>query len=216
MLAQGLLFCYAADKATVMNRIEPLIHYRKGGNIMRRNKLAPWNWFNREHEESSVPVRRRDSAGHPGHPVERIHDQIDRMFDDFFRGYGFPNREFGETWDEMTRSGLFKPNLDISESDREYSVAVELPGVEQKNVELELVDDVLKIKGEKKQESEKKDKNYHCIERSYGTFQRVLNLPDDADRDGIQAEYKNGIMTITIPRQPGKKPGSKRIDIKSA
>lgn len=189
----------------------------KGGHIMRMDKLAPWNWFNREEGQESTrfPVRRKESTGHVGHPLIQIHNEIDRMFDEFFSGFGFRDRESGDMWDSLIPSGLIKPNLDISESDNEYSIAVELPGVDEKNVELELVDNSLRIKGEKKRETEKKDKNYHCVERSYGTFQRVLALPEDADRDGIQADYKNGIMTISIPRKPELKPETRKIDIKT-
>jgi HSP20 family protein len=187
----------------------------KGGHIMRMDKLAPWNWFNREEGQESArfPVRRKESPGYVGHPLMQIHNEIDRMFDEFFSG--FRDRESGDMWDSLMPSGLIKPNLDISESDTEYSIAVELPGVDEKNVELELVDNSLRIKGEKKRETEKKDKNYHCVERSYGTFQRVLALPEDADREGIQADYKNGIMTISIPRKPELKPETRKIDIKT-
>lgn len=184
---------------------------------MRMNKLAPWNWFNSEEDREGrmLPIRRGDQVRRSDHPMLQIHNEIDRMFEDFFDGFGLPDLGFRKTWDSMARTGLFKPNLDISESDKEYSIAVELPGVDEKNVELELTGNALKIRGEKKQETEKKDKNYHCMERSYGSFQRVLTLPDDADPDKISAEYKNGIMTITVPRRPELKPGVKKIEIKA-
>lgn len=184
---------------------------------MKMNKLAPWNWFNTEEdrENRSLPVRRRDTASRFDHPMLQLHNEIDRMFEDFFGGFDLPDFGLGKTWDSMTRTGLFKPNLDISETDKEYNIAVELPGVDEKNIELELTGNALKIKGEKKQETEKKDKNYHCMERSYGSFQRVLSLPDDADPETISAEYKNGIMTIKVPRKPELKPDVKKIEIKA-
>ncbi|MGB3974858.1 MAG: Hsp20/alpha crystallin family protein [bacterium] len=184
---------------------------------MRKNKLVPWNWFNKEEEreESRFPVRRKDLAGYFGLPIMQIHKEIDRVFDEIFGGFGFADKSAAESWDTLMPSALFKPNLDISETDKEYSITVELPGVDEKNIELELIENTLKIRGEKKQETEKKDKNYHCVERSYGSFQRSLTLPEDADQEAIRAEYKNGIMTISIPRKPELKPESKKIEIKS-
>ena len=90
-----------------------------------------------------------------------------------------------------------------------------MPGVDEKDVQLELINDTLKIKGDKKQQKEEKEKNYYRIERSYGSFQRVLSLPEDADQDNIKAVYKNGIMNITIPRKAAPKTEVKQIEIKT-
>jgi HSP20 family protein len=78
-----------------------------------------------------------------------------------------------------------------------------------------LIDDTLKIKGEKKQQKEEKEKNYYRMERSYGSFQRILSLPEDADQDNIKASFKNGIMEITIPRKAAPKTEVKQIEIKT-
>ncbi len=106
-----------------------------------------------------------------------------------------------------------KPTLDIAASDEEYTISVELPGVDEKDVHLELLDETLVIKGEKKHEKEEKEKNYYQMERSYGSFQRVLSLPEDAEQDGIGAAYKRGILTITIPRKAKAATKSKQIAI---
>jgi HSP20 family protein len=106
--------------------------------------------------------------------------------------------------------------LDVGATDKEYTISVELPGVDPKDVKLELSGDTLKISGEKKQETEHKEKDYYRIERSYGSFQRVLSLPEDADGDAITAEYKNGVMKIAIPRRQADAKDTKRIEIKAA
>lgn len=104
----------------------------------------------------------------------------------------------------------------LSATDTEYTVTAEIPGVDDKDVKLEIVDDTLTIRGEKKQEKEEKEKNYYRLERSYGSFQRVLSLPDDVDQDGVKANFKKGVLTITLPRKALPKPEAKRIEIKAA
>lgn len=182
--------------------------------MMDLKKLAPWNWFKKEEEQqpAALPVQR---YGQPHHytPVARFHQDIDRMFDDFFRGFGFPSMGFGREVAPLSRADWLKPTLDIAAGEKEYTITVELPGVSEKDVQLELVEDTLVIKGEKKQESEEKDKNYYRMERSYGSFQRVLSLPEDAQQDGIGAAYKHGILTITIPRKAKAEPTSRKVII---
>ncbi|ABK18537.1 Hsp20/alpha crystallin family protein [Syntrophobacter fumaroxidans] len=165
-------------------------------------KLAPWNWFKKEEEQQSanLPVQRYDQPRHDN-PVARFHQEIDRMFDHFFRGFGFPSMGVGREIAPMSGTEWLKPMLDIAAGDKEYTITVELPGVDEKDVQLELQEDTLIIKGEKRQEKEEKDKNYYRMERSYGSFQRVLSLPEDAEQEGINAAYKHGILTITIPRK---------------
>jgi HSP20 family protein len=96
------------------------------------------------------------------------------------------------------------------------TVSVELPGVDENEIQIELVNDTLKIKGEKKQQKEEKERNYYRMERSYGSFQRTLSLPEDADQDDIKAVYKNGVMNITIPRKAASKTETKQIEIKTS
>jgi HSP20 family protein len=88
--------------------------------------------------------------------------------------------------------------------------------VDEKDVKLEIVNDTLTISGEKKQEKEEKEKNYYRMERSYGVFQRVLSLPEDADQDKIKATFKKGILTVTVPRKALPKSDVKQIEIKNA
>ncbi len=179
-------------------------------------KLAPWNWFKKEQEqeEKALQIRRQETPARITHPITQIQHEINRLFDDVFRSVGFPWMDFERGFPSLIASDWIKPTLDIAASDKEYTISVELPGVNEKEVQLELANDTLKISGEKKQEKEEKDKNYYRMERSYGTFQRVLSLPEDADQDNIAATYKNGIMKITIPRKAHPQAEVKRIEIK--
>ena len=122
------------------------------------SKLAPWNWFKKEeeHEGTSLPVKRQDqpAAARYSHPLSQLHNEIDRLFDDAFRGFGWPSIGMGRRLPSPTQTAWLKPTLDVGATDREYTISVELPGVDQKDVQLEVVNDTLLIKGEKKQETE--------------------------------------------------------------
>jgi len=98
---------------------------------------------------------------------------------------------------------LFKPSVDISGSEKEYVISAELPGVDEKDISLELKGDALIIKAEKQREKKTEDKGYYRVERRYGSFQRVLAVPEDADAEGIKANYKKGVLTVTLPRKKG-------------
>jgi HSP20 family protein len=112
-------------------------------------------------------------------------------------------------------SRWLKPNLDILASDKEYTLQVELPGVSDKDVRIEVSGDSLRIWGEKKQEKEDKGRDYYAVERSYGSFQRVLAFPQDAKVDGIDAKFKDGVLTITIPRDESASQTVRKIEVKS-
>lgn len=172
-------------------------------------KLNPWNWFSHEEEQArNVPVRQGDRQFYS--PLSQLHRDIDRMFGNVFPGIG---------WGRMLDidDGLLRPNVDVSSTDKEYTITVEVPGVDEKDVKLELTHDgQLIVRGEKKQEKEQKDKNFHRVERSYGSFQRTLSLPEDAAKDVIDASFKNGVLTITCPRKAVSQTPAKRIEIKKA
>jgi len=109
--------------------------------------------------------------------------------------------------------GIFKPTLDLGASDKEYTISVELPGVDENDVKLEVMDDTLTIRGEKRQEKEEKERNYYRIERSYGSFQRMLSLPEDADQENIKAVFKKGVLTVTLPRKALPKSEARQIPV---
>lgn len=161
-------------------------------------KWKPWNWFN--HEEESRRNERGGSslpAAVANDPLWNIHREIDRMFRDAFSA-GFPQLTESIT---SERGNFLRPFVDIKESRRNYKITVEVPGVEENDVKLEITDHTLTISGEKRSEKEEKEEHYHSIERSYGSFRRVLSLPEDAEEDGIEAKFKNGVLTITVPRR---------------
>ena len=181
---------------------------------MDLNKLKPWNWFKKEQnpEASSLPVRRAD---YPHHPMARLHEDMDRLFESFFHGRGTPSLSGPGASGErgLLSSGFLRPSVDISEGKKGYTIRVEIPGVEKENVKLSIEDDTLLIRGEKRQEKEDSDGGYHCVERSYGSFQRMISLPADADQEKLDAKFRNGILTVTLPRLPGFKTQSREIAI---
>lgn len=101
---------------------------------------------------------------------------------------------------------MLKPALDIQETDKQYKIALEVPGIEEKDIQITLDNDVLLVRGEKRQEQETKDGGFHRVERSYGSFQRALNLPADANQDTIKAAFKNGVLTITMEKREASTP----------
>ncbi len=180
-------------------------------------KLDPWNWFKKEEEQNTTTVPVQRSGGVLQYsPITHFHHEIDRVFDNYLRSFGFPSIDFGRGFAPMAQRDWLKPTLDVAASDKEYTITVELPGVDERDIQLELLDDTLKIKGEKKSEKEEKNKNYYRMERSYGSFQRVLSLPEDAEQQGIGAFHKKGILTITIPRKARAATKSQRISINNA
>jgi HSP20 family protein len=172
---------------------------------MELRKWSPWNWFKHEPESNSLMTQNY-------YPVNRLHTEIDRMFDDFMRGSSlFPS--VGESGSLLDKVGLLKPKLDISENAENYCISVEVPGIDEKDIQLQLNGDVLTIRGEKRQKHENKDDKYHRVERTYGSFQRVLTLPKDADTGTINAKFDNGVLNITVARSGKHEENSRRIEI---
>jgi len=138
----------------------------------------------------------------PSRELTTLRDEMDKIW----------NRFFGE-WPGMEPFRTeWVPSLDVSETKNNIVVKSEVPGMDPKDIDISLVGDALTIKGEKKQEREEKDENYHRIERSYGTFSRSVRLPQDVQSDKIKANYKNGILKITLPKSEEAK--AKEIKIK--
>lgn len=156
----------------------------------------------------------------PADPFDVLKAEMDRLFDEF-RGPGFglsrnlfnlqPFR--GLASDYSVKS----PDVNIAETDKAFEITAELPGMDEKDVEIGLANGVLTLKGEKKEEKEEKDKNYYLAERRYGAFQRSFRLPENVNEDKIAADFAKGVLTVTLPkRQPTKSQGrEKKISIKS-
>jgi HSP20 family protein len=130
--------------------------------------------------------------------------RCDKMFDSFFRG--------GIQDDGTLFPSVWTPAVDIAEHDNEYVVKVELPGVSKDDVKITMQENILTIRGEKKEEKESKESNYHRVERSYGSFQRSFTLPTQVKSHKIEALYADGILVVTLPKAEEARP--KQIEVK--
>jgi HSP20 family protein len=142
-----------------------------------------------------------------------LRSQMNRLFDDFFGGFpGLPMMPPSP----MMAAVVVAPRIEVSETDKELQITAELPGIDPKNVEVTLEDDVLTIRGEKEaQKEEGEDRDYHLTERSYGTFVRYLRLPFRADPQQVRASFKDGVLTLTIPKPDECQQGAHRIEVKA-
>lgn len=122
-----------------------------------------------------------------------------RLFEDFFKGFPFT-----DSWPETRESWI--PPVDILEKDGNLILRAELPGMAEKEIDLKLEGNTLTLKGERKIESEEHKSTYHRIESSYGSFTRSFMLPETVDTEKISAEYKHGVLTVTLPQKPEVKP----------
>ncbi len=151
----------------------------------------------------------RAPARTSGDPFTSFRREMDRMFEDFFTGFGFPSIRQAGTWE----GAVLAPRIETSETDQEICVSAELPGMDEKDIDVTLGGDVLTIRARKEAERDEEDRDYHLTERSYGTFVRTLRLPFAVDPDRAEASYRNGVLTITIPK-PKQGEGLHRIDVK--
>ncbi len=131
------------------------------------------------------------------------------------------NRLFGETLSRFFQDGdlascSWSPVVDLYETDQNLVLKAELPGVNAKDLEVRVEDNTLNLKGERKFENEVKKSNYHRIERAYGTFTRSFALPGSIDPDEVTAEYKDGLLTLTIAKREEAKPKTVRINVQSS
>jgi HSP20 family protein len=153
-------------------------------------------------------------------PLADLRDEIDRAFDRTLRGWprfgGWlsdwsPFREMDTIFGKQL-FGKFPPT-DIDESDKDYTVSVELPGLDAEDVDLAVTDDMLTIKGEKKSEREEEEKGYHLTERSYGSFERSFRLPEAVDAGKIDATFDKGVLKIVLPKRPEALKKARKITV---
>jgi HSP20 family protein len=140
----------------------------------------------------------------PFREVARLRNEMDRLWDDYFG----PGRRALQPLEEA-----WLPAVDVAESPDKITVKAEIPGMEAKDIEISMVGDTLTIKGEKKAEREQKEENFHLVERSYGSFSRAMKLPATVEADKVEATYKNGVLTVVLPKKEEVKP--KAIEIKT-
>jgi HSP20 family protein len=160
--------------------------------------LIPWG---RSNNRAPAPYRDDDRS-----PFLSLHREMNRVFDDFFR-------DFDMRLPMMGSAGFAAgwPQIDLAETDKQIMVTAELPGVEEKDVELLLEDGQLVLRGEKRAENDDKDRQFS--ERYYGRFERRLPIGADVQVDKAEARFKNGVLTVTLPKNPGAEPKAKRIAI---
>jgi HSP20 family protein len=148
---------------------------------------------------------------------QSFRSEMDRLFDRFGRGFGFPSlRRMFDIESPWRGSFSFSmPAIDMSEDEKAYKISAELPGMEPKDIDVSVTGDMLVLKGEKRQEKEEKDKNYHFSERAYGSFQRAFELPASVDRNKVAADFSKGVLTITLPKTVAAQKPAKKIEVKS-
>jgi HSP20 family protein len=165
--------------------------------------------------KSLMPIGRDRGVARRDSPFDSLQREIDRVFDEFTRG--FPS--FGLSAFPPATAPDLTPRMNITETDKELEITAELPGLEEKDVQVNVADEVLTIRGEKKAEKEEKDKNYHLVERSYGAFSRAIALPAGIDAGAIKASIANGVLTVTVPKPaPAQvtKVEVKKVEVKAA
>jgi HSP20 family protein len=172
---------------------------------MALGDIVPWRWggLRRFDEDRAFDTFRTE--------MDQLHRSIDRLFADAWGGSFAPSL-LSETW--TTRS--ITPRLDVTDDDKAFHVAVELPGMTDKDVSVTVKDRLLTISGEKKEEKEKKDKDVYRRERAYGSFRRAIELPGDVDAGKIEAAFKNGVLTIDLPKTKEAQERVKQIPVKAA
>lgn len=154
----------------------------------------------------------RSRAAAPRHPASALRSQMDQLFDSFFEDWGMPR------WGLSAPSQRLFPSIDMSEDDKNIVVVADLPGVEEKDIDLSLNAGVLTVKAERKSETEKGEagKTLHHVERSFGVAHRSIRLPCEVDEEKVTATFAQGVLTVTLPKAAPAKPKAKRIEVKSA
>lgn len=153
-------------------------------------------------------LARRNDALSPFTPFR----QLERMFEDFFGVFGPPMRGDGTAGQLPT--GVVAPRIDISETENEIRISADLPGLQEKDIDLTLQDNVLTIRGETKTERDEKNQDYHVMERARGVFVRSLRMPFRIDANQVQASFKEGVLNITIPKPQEMRDQVQRIEVK--
>jgi len=155
------------------------------------------------------------------HPLAPLRQEMDRLFDDFFAGFPLApfRRQRLETDPWRRFQGMFEatfPITDVVDGERDYRITTELPGMSERDIDISVSGNTLVLKGEKKEEHEEKAGNRYVAERRFGSFQRSFGLPEDADADRIEASFRNGVLTIVLPKRPEAQAKARKIDVKPA
>ena len=176
---------------------------------------------------SKIPVKTEKKASlpnlfgvsaNPWAPLDTLRREVDQIFDRF-RETGSrlprPSSLFDFAWPHEAGFAV-APAVDVVEHDKEYEITAELPGLDEKNIEVKLSNGVLLIKGEKREEKEEKDKDYYVSERRYGSFSRSFQVPAGVDVSKIEANFSKGVLTVKLPKSVELMKNDKTIEIKAA
>lgn len=169
---------------------------------------------------SEVPVKVTPAAGESApNPMRSLREQIDRVFDEFPAWFPWRHgeRSLGRRPSLMATStfSFATPAVDVTEREDAFELTAEVPGAEQKDIEVVVEDDMLILRGEKKAEREEGKEDYHLSERSYGAFQRAFQIPPQVQADKISADFKNGVLKITLPKNAEAKSRQRQVEIRS-
>lgn len=161
--------------------------------------FRPLTLFNRNRSLPTAP-------GDPGDPFLRLQHEMNRLFDDAFSG--FP--AFGSP-----AGGALTPRADLKESGDSLEATFELPGVDEKDLDVEISDNILTVRGEKRAERSEGEEGsgYHFVERSYGSFARSIALPAEIDQDKVRADFSNGVLKLWLPKSPEARTRTRKIAI---
>jgi HSP20 family protein len=173
-----------------------------------------------------MPIAREESASKspslptPWYSLDSLRRQVDHLFEDFSRSplhlpFGRQVFHVEPFWQpELSLRGI--PAVDIAEKEKSFEITAELPGMDEKNIEIKLSNGNLVIKGEKQEETEEKKKDYYLCERHYGAFERIFNLPKGVDADKIEASFAKGVLTVSLPKKPEAIKPEKVIPVKAS
>jgi len=176
---------------------------------------------------SKIPVK--EESGQPKHmsalqtwrPFENLRREVDRLFEGFAGGFwDFPYRRRSvfdiEPFWQRERTWAAAPDVDIVEKHDAYEITAELPGMDEKSIEVKLANGGLTITGEKQEEKEEKKKDYYLQERHFGFFERRFAMPEGVNTDKIEANFKNGVLKVTLPKKPEAVKAEKKIEVKAS
>jgi HSP20 family protein len=138
-------------------------------------------------------------------PLVDVQKQMNRFFDDFFGGFGLRTGETTQEW---------MPEVDVAETDSEILVKAEIPGIDAKDVDVTIAGNTLAIRGEKREEREEDGRNWYRHERRFGSFQRIIDLPVPVDADKVKAEYRNGVLSLSIPKREEARSRTIKVQVK--
>jgi HSP20 family protein len=168
--------------------------------------VVPWKWGG---------LRRWRSEDEPltgfRHQMDNLHREMDRLFESI-TGESFPSLVFPEVFGRE----LLMPQIDETEDEKAFHVSVELPGMDEKDVDITLSDRRLTIRGEKRQDEKEEGKDYYRQERTYGAFRRTIDLPGEVDESKIEAAFKKGVLKIELPKTKEAQQKVRHIDVKAA